>query len=253
MSRIIVYADRGVDAASLQNMLETLSEEVDLSSHSLICMDAQSVTMTSWEKDTALFVIPGGRDIYYHSALSGKGTEKIRRFVEDGGNYLGVCAGAYFASSFIEFDKGGDLEICGKRHLEFFPGRAIGPAYAHKKYSYEDHTRYRGAEAALISWRGQEIFSYFNGGCRFDDEEFAHIEVLGRYEHLESRPPAIVSCGIAKGKAILSGVHLEFSVSSLAKIDLNSGRIASQLKMTDHFRRDCFREILEKLSVQLKK
>ena len=41
-----------------------------------------------WEETTALLVIPGGADIPYVRDLSPKGTAKIRKFVESGGNPL---------------------------------------------------------------------------------------------------------------------------------------------------------------------
>ena len=38
-------------------------------------------------------VFPGGRDSPYHDKLKGPGNKLIRRFVESGGWYLGLCAG----------------------------------------------------------------------------------------------------------------------------------------------------------------
>ena len=46
-----------------------------------------------------------------------------QEFVENGGSYLGICAGAYFACDYIEFDKNGPLEVVGPRDLKFYPGK----------------------------------------------------------------------------------------------------------------------------------
>ena len=60
----------------------------------------------------------------------------IKDYVTGGGSYLGICAGAYYGASYIEFNKGGELEVIGARELEFFDGKAIGPAIA--EYSTEN-------------------------------------------------------------------------------------------------------------------
>ena len=76
-----------------------------------------------WQKTTALLIIGGGYDLGYINALKSEGTAMIRKYVEDGGSYLGICAGGYFGCNYIEFDKGGPLEVCGKRELGFYSGQ----------------------------------------------------------------------------------------------------------------------------------
>jgi hypothetical protein len=51
-------------------------------------------------------------------------------YVSAGGAYLGLCAGAYYACSRVEFEPGGPLQVRGDRELGFFPGVAAGAAYA---------------------------------------------------------------------------------------------------------------------------
>lgn len=249
MSQIIIYVDEGVGGVALKHTVKSLQQEVDLNHHTLVRMDAKALKKESWEKDTALLVVPGGRDVYYHSALHPEGTWKIRNFVANGGSYLGLCAGAYFACDFIEFEKGGHLEVCAKRNLEFFPGKAIGPAYGMNKYCYETE---KGAEAALISFKDEECFTYFNGGCFFEGaEKFSHVDVWATYEHLVNKPAAIVYCPFEKGRAILSGVHIEYSSKFLIPNNPQIEKIYPTLKETEEKRRALFREMLKSLSVTL--
>lgn len=249
MSKIIIYVDEGVGGVALKHVVKALSHEVDLTRHTLVRMDAKALIKESWEKETTLLVVPGGRDVYYQSALHPEGTWKIRNFVANGGSYLGLCAGAYFACNFIEFEKGGHLEVCGKRHLEFFPGKAIGPAYGLNKYCYETE---KGAEAALISFKGEECFTYFNGGCFFEGvERFSHVDVWATYEHIAGKPAAIVYCPFEKGRAILSGVHIEYSSKSLSPGNAQIESIYPALQETEEKRRTLFREMLKALSVNL--
>lgn len=115
MTQILVYVDQGVDGGGLKQLISSLKQEVDLSIHNISRIDAKELVKREWEKEARLLIIPGGRDCFYHTALDGAGTEKIRSFVQEGGGYLGICAGAYFAASSIEFEKGGALEVCGER------------------------------------------------------------------------------------------------------------------------------------------
>lgn len=50
-------------------------------------------------KDFDVFVAGGGRGSKTAEALQPAGREQVRKFVEGGGGYLGICAGAYLASS----------------------------------------------------------------------------------------------------------------------------------------------------------
>ncbi|UUZ62721.1 BPL-N domain-containing protein [Polaromonas sp. P1-6] len=65
--------------------------------------------------DAVLFVMPGGADLPFCQALNGAPNERIRRFVEEGGAYLGICAGAYYACREIAFHAGTDGAICSAR------------------------------------------------------------------------------------------------------------------------------------------
>lgn len=42
-------------------------------------------------------VIPGGRDLPYCRDLNGYINDRIIRYVKEGGVYMGICAGAYYA------------------------------------------------------------------------------------------------------------------------------------------------------------
>lgn len=155
----------------------------------------------------SLFIMPGGRDRPYHAALKGLANTKIRTFVENGGTYLGICAGAYYGCAFVEFDKGFPLEVCEERELCFFPGKAIGPAYGKGTFDYNSEA---GARMANIGTVKGMFPIYYNGGCTFEGD-YPHVRILARYLDLPGHPPAIIECAIGQGKAILSGVHLELA------------------------------------------
>ncbi|MBX7067464.1 MAG: hypothetical protein K1X28_09555 [Parachlamydiales bacterium] len=160
-------------------------------------------------QNLSLFIMPGGRDRPYHAALKGRPNTLIRQFVEQGGVYLGICAGAYYGCSFVEFDQGFPLEVCEERELGFFPGKAVGPAYGKGTFAYESE---KGARIAKIGTDKGVFYTYFNGGCTFVGD-LTHVRILARYLDLPGEPPAIIECPLKKGKAILSGVHIEQQLS----------------------------------------
>ncbi len=241
---IHVYVGKGVDGGGLRQLMRSLQLET---ASPLERLDALELLHSSWERSSSLLIVPGGRDCFYHSDLDGRGTDKIRAFVEAGGGYLGICAGAYFASGTIAFERGGPLEVCGERSLRFFPGLAWGPAYGPNQYSYENA---RGAKSATISTPLGDGGIYFNGGCAFDAPA---EDVIGRYLDLPGAPPAILQRQIGKGQVILSGVHLEYQRELLNGDDPYLLPLLPSLHASEPFRRALLRSYLQSFGIPLKK
>ena len=116
--QVFVYSGPGVSPLSLSHTLLTLSLLL-LPHYTVQPITPQTVATQPWEPSCVLLVIPGGRDLPYveELTLKTKATRRIREFVQEGGSYLGICAGAYFGSSEVRFDTGGDMEVVGKREL----------------------------------------------------------------------------------------------------------------------------------------
>jgi len=150
-----------------------------------------------------MIIMPGGADMYYCEKLNGRGNKIIRDFVNNGGSYLGICAGAYYASSALDWGCG---EISGSRELDFFKGKATGPIYdwIENKTSIYDGSWIKAVE---IETNNREAFlTQYNGGPVF--EETAD-EVIARYNTLENNPPAIINGTFGQGRYILSSPHIE--------------------------------------------
>jgi glutamine amidotransferase-like uncharacterized protein len=104
--------------------------------------------------------MPGGRDLPYVKKLQGKGNRNIFDFVRNGGSYLGICAGAYYGCSLVQFAQGDPLlEVVGPRELAFFPGVSQGPVFAGF-----DYASCAGAKAADIqlTQAGAEMLGFYD-------------------------------------------------------------------------------------------
>ncbi|MGA8163783.1 MAG: BPL-N domain-containing protein [Waddliaceae bacterium] len=250
MKKILIYVDEGAGPQSVRFLIKTLRKEGIDQQYQVVRINQDVLKEQDWEKQTALVIFPGGRDVAYHLALKGKGNQKIRDYVENGGRYLGLCAGGYYGCSSVEFEMGYPLEVVGKRELAFFPGIARGPAYGSNQFSYENES---GSRAAYVDWVGREkavlpCILYFNGGCEFVDvARYPNTEVLAHYQDIPNRPAAIIQCEIGKGRAILSGVHPEYPSSFLEALQENALDLTSRLREIEECRTFVFTAILHRL------
>lgn len=243
MKNILVYLDEGVSGRSFREIVRGVKNHPFLSLP-VKSINAAAICGDEWEKTTSLLIFPGGRDIPYHEHLKGIGCARIKNFVEKGGSYLGICAGAYFACADIEFEQGGPLEVRGQRELAFFPGRAIGPAFGHSKFSYESE---KGAEPALLEWGEEDLFSvYYNGGCFFENSKaYKEISIIAKYASLPFQSEAIVYCKVGKGQAILSGVHPEYSYHNLNFADPYLQSLKVPLEISESQRANLFNHLIQ--------
>ena len=129
---ICIYNDvgTGVDVAHVARMMRKYTN------HDVIYLNAEQLFERKWQRNTALFIMPGGFDLGYKMKLYPKGDEIIQEYVQFGGSYLGICAGSYYATSGIVFNKGQEDQIIETRNLELIPSIAIGPLIPYCSYDY---------------------------------------------------------------------------------------------------------------------
>lgn len=95
----------------------------------------------------------------------------------------------------------------------FFPDRVYGPILAPYVYNSNE-----GARIAHVSWADDNIPEkkynvYFNGGgCFVNAHLYSNVSILCKYLNsgFEGQA-AVVECHVEKGKAILTGIHPEYS------------------------------------------
>ncbi len=217
-SEIIIYSDSGVSDVSLNQTIMMLRRHVDDGRYKIRTVDSLYLRHYFWEERTSLLIFPGGADVFYQKALCGVGNARIKDFIINGGSYLGICAGAYYASSRVEFALGQDIEVNQPRDLNFFQGTATGPVLSNYVYGSEV-----GARAGEVMFCDvfpnmicKTVFAYYNGGCTFIRDENIqgnNLCVIANYViNGDCSLPAIVGGNVGKGKALLSGVHFEYEM-----------------------------------------
>ena len=208
---IVIYRDEGVGEFGLRCLEKFFREDDVWLANAEAVIDGRVLGMAD------IFVMPGGADLPYCKKLNGAGNDNIRAYVEEGGTYLGICAGAYYGCRAIEYHKGREDAICGERELAFTKAVARGslPDFA----PHYDLTLASAAIVPVSLPDGRTVKSFYHGGPAFvgggqDDE------IVARYDGLEGAPAAILKTRIGSGRAILSGVHLEVSADDLADYPL---------------------------------
>ena len=204
---VLIYGGVGTSPVSVKCTLNTISAILS-PFFDVKCIDSEFLNNEPWEKYCRCIVIPGGADLPYVSHLKSDTLQRIRKWVANGGIYIGICAGAYFASSSIEFEKDRpEYKICENRELALFEGSSLGAVFPNFEYNTE-----KGSHAALlVDENARDFVTYFNGGCSFKyNEGDSNYVTLARYKEANMLP-AIVFGFLGKGKVLLTGAHIEYA------------------------------------------
>lgn len=231
---VLVFDGPGVSSSCLLHTKNALKQLL-ATRYDVITISAESLIKDPWTATCALLVFPGGRDLGFISSLGETGARRIKHFVEqDGGRYLGLCAGAYYACPSIEFELNRELyEVKGKRPLEFYAGVCRGTAFPGFVYDTEQGARDAVIDLEPLAWKQvweahpPSVAVYYNGGGYFDEpaSDDSSASVLARYKELPHQPPAGLLCtpGTSGGKAVLWAVHPEHpSVSTVSAASVSS-------------------------------
>lgn len=134
-------------------------------------------------KDAVIWLQPGGYASTAMNTMSGTLKNAIKKFISDGGGYVGFCAGAFVAT-----EKVGATNVSG---LNIFPGGT-------KLYG-------SGVDLKLITWNKNSRYMYWEGGPYFRKLPKT-VEVTAYYSN---GAPVSARTLYGKGKVYITGVHLE--------------------------------------------
>lgn len=148
-----------------------------------------------------VFWVPGGWAPDYSGKIRESGRAAILKLVQEGGAYVGVCAGAYYAARSVAWE--------GERYpypLGLFHGEAVGPEiYPWPRYGMAELGM--DPEHPINAKESQEEWILLYGGGHFVADENQEMEVVARYK--QTGQPAIITLSYGQGKVLLLGVHPE--------------------------------------------
>jgi len=191
------------------------------------------------------FVMPGGADLYYCEKLNGAANKTIRTFVEAGGSYFGICAGAYYGCTALDWN---DHQIDGARELGFVNATASGPIRAYMQNGDIEQSWYG---APVLEWQGRSFKTLYAAGPLFKNIT-GDIDVIARYVGGE---PAVIGKRVGAGYVVLSSPHIEVTATRFsngryshnAKSEVYERQIAAELMPYNAIQQEFFAFVLKML------
>ena len=218
-NKVLLYCDYG--SGDVDPLYEMLEDHLAPKGVGVEWVDASGIIKENALNDDVLaFFLGGGRSTPYREKLRHQGDDKIREYVNKGGIYFGVCAGAYYSCKRTEFES--DIPnscIETNEVLGLLDATAKGTLY--KEYGIKPYElSANSAVVSKIKWLSdnEEHAAYYHGGCYFNPNENGNVEVLAVYDDIGEQKPAIVKGKYGDGLVIASGVHFETLGDELAKV-----------------------------------
>jgi glutamine amidotransferase-like uncharacterized protein len=152
---------------------------------------------------------PGGDFTLYANNINSVGIQHIRDFVNEGGSYLGICGGGYFACDQVSW-RGQTLDM----PLDLFNGSGFGPIDEIAPYFEYDMTSITMNESNPINQyeHPNESILYY-GGAAFYPYEEQEIEMIGSYDSYNN-DTAILNFNYGNGRVLLCSPHPEVEEDS---------------------------------------
>lgn len=126
--------------------------------------------------DVDAIAIPGGfGDADSYDYLFKDHTEKVRKFVKNGGKYLGICMGGFWAGHHF-------FDLLENIKVEQYIKRP------------NTDTRRPHAKNQRVIWQGNDTHMYFYDGCAFTGPGLLHSEIHALYPNGD--PMAIIQGNI---------------------------------------------------------
>lgn len=202
--RVALYNDEGAAGKGIPSVTEILNHA---GGYEITKFKAEDIAKGALEhKDVVIFT--GGSGSKEGTTIGEEGRDAVKKFVQDGGGYLGICAGAYLACSKFTWGLGlldaqtvspkwrrgvGDVE------LEITPaGQKMSTLNAEKRTVHY-------ANGPIIKPAGRADLSPYEPLAFFRTELAEHDSPVGAMVNT----PAIVQGRFGKGRVIISSPHPE--------------------------------------------
>ena len=202
---IALYSGNG----SWEESVEALKNMFNWMGQDAMLIDAKFINQKSLDNFN-LICFPGGNMYQYSHDISSGGKEKIRTFIRDGGGYVGICGGAYFASEKVIW-RGNRLPMTS---LNLYSGTAQGPVdkivpypeYGMCQVNIEDVVH------PIIEGEKSPMWMLYYWGPALIPADANKVTILARYD--AANYPAMLCFQYGEGRVFLIGTHPEIEEDS---------------------------------------
>lgn len=211
--KMCVYLDYGVFAACKTNTVNMLNEMQ--CNYSVINRDS---ILNGALSHYNLLIMPGGDMWQYRSYLAVTGMAKIKDYISQGGGYIGICGGSYFAANQIvwrgwAYQPRDSISIYG---LNIVPAIADGPIEDFAPSYVDSKCQIRIVQPGhpIMIGLPDPITPYYDHGPKFLFNDSINISILGRTVIGDKK--IILSYQYNLGKVFLTGTHPEADNSRIS-------------------------------------
>ena len=206
--RVAVYVGAGARSIGMFRWVQLIEQAPELKA---IFVDGPAIRSGALQNADAV-VMPGGKSYIIADELGTEGADKLRRFIRDGGSYVGTCAGAILMLDDLSLDR----KMLGVAPFKKRPGSWGGEAMLRTDYTKEAEEL-----SGITAGKHQERF---NGGPVMDPSkpiDGADFKVFARFNcnlHTNSDKPkqptmgggaSVVAGTYGKGRVWLFATHPE--------------------------------------------
>ncbi len=202
---IALYSDAGCweeSTHALENMFQWMDYSVTL-------VDAEYINKEDLD-NFKILCIPGGDMYQYAQDISAGGKENIRNFIRDGGGYIGICGGAYFASEEVIW-RGSQLLMTP---LGIFQGTAEGPIDEIAPYPDYEMCKVNIVDSThpITESEPDSVWILYYWGPVLIPDLPTDVEILGSYD--VTNQPAMLVFDYGQGRVFIIGTHPEIEEDS---------------------------------------
>ncbi len=202
--RVGLFKDAGSAGKGVPRVTELLEQTDDIKVTHLTGKDIANGILTNFD----VVIFTGGSGSKQAASLGENGREEVRRFVRNGGGYIGICAGAYLACS--GFDWG----------IGVLNAKTVSPKWMRGKGNVEMDMTSKGEKLTSLPSGKSEVL-YANGPIIQPDDKtgipayepiaFFRTELAknGTPEGVMINSPALVRGNFGKGRVLVSSPHPE--------------------------------------------
>ncbi len=196
-NQVLVYRDEGVCP---ENCAEAIGVLAAKEFGPVKYVKAAQITEATL-KNAKIYIQPGGDAIEVAQHMKPAQMQLLRNFIAQGGAYLGICAGAFFADHFADdHNKVPALGLIPGISRDFLPGNVDDLILK-------------------VMWRTPR-FLYFQAGATFELDGKRPVDILARY--MDGRP-AVIQFPYGRGTVVLSGPHPEAPMEWKSEMDDEDG------------------------------